>query len=59
MAKKRFFLLTAVFVFCFVFSVSAKSKKKNSADEKQNQAQNKSFPQWLTDEGRFSLFSVR
>ena len=56
MAKKRFFLLAAVFVFCFVFSVSAKSKKKNSADEKQNQAQNKSFPQWLTDEGRFSLF---
>ncbi len=56
MAKKRFFLLAIVFVFCFVFSVSAKYKKKNSADEKQNQAQNESFPQWLTDEGRFSLF---
>ncbi len=43
-----------VFVFCFAFSASAKSKKKQSTDE--NQAQNASFPQWMTDEGRFSLF---
>lgn len=53
MIRKRIFLFLTVFFFCFALPVNAKSKKKQAVAE---QTQKENFPQWLTDQGRLSMF---
>ena len=46
-----------IFFFCFTLPVAAKSKKNQAmAEENRKESQSENLPQWLTDQGRLSMF---